>query len=542
MSSEANNDRQKDCDEVKIERTGVTEGEPNSYFYFAWSFAAESGHQGDYLSKESLEKLGWKRLGKADDLCRRSSESAVPDIHSYIDRYAVWQYLGNDARQIFGDLNPAGHSKEDEGFCHIYTMEAGPSDRYIIKGRDNKREAFSYELVLEGLELHCYTFGCGVLWIKTHGTFNEPKDTKRITEAGRRTCIPYIPDSCDRAPHVNATKLILNIGDKHCVFDPVQSLEDVKNKKKPMLPENIDFFRPIRMGENGEFHAKPLNDDRMFVMELIRDRKLSLDLRSPGDGIRSWSANPTNKETVDFQKSIYEYVYIDMDDDCCCQDTQMCTELLNDAIMPRWADAGTIYAATNYSFVCLMDANPELNASVARVYLNQYIYIASLVLAQRMGLASYSQRAGRISAVPRGKDKHKNSARSYRELAGLQREFVAFENQMLIGEISNQQPGIELYKLLSDQLRIGEEQESLNEQLGSLYEVMNSGVGDSISRLGLWLALVAVLADFAKDIIENLIDNHVWEIPYLEGLGGLAAIVGITFAIIYYVVPNRKHV
>jgi hypothetical protein len=210
--------------------------------------------------------------------------------------------------------------------------------------------------------------------------------------------------------------------------------------------------------------------------------------------------------------------------------------------MPRWADAGTIYAATNYSFVCLMDANPELNASVARVYLNQYIYIASLVLAQRMGLASYSQRAGRISAVPRGKDKHKNSARSYRELAGLQREFVAFENQMLIGEISNQQPGIELYKLLSDQLRIGEEQESLNEQLGSLYEVMNSGVGDSISRLGLWLALVAVLADFAKDIIENLIDNHVWEIPYLEGLGGLAAIVGITFAIIYYVVPNRKHV
>ena len=49
-------------------------------------------------------------------------------------------------------------------------------------------------------------------------------------------------------------------------------------------------------------------------------------------------------------------------------------------------------------------------------------------------------------------------------------------------------------------------------------------------------------SDFAKDIIENLIDNHVWEIPYLEGLGGLAAIVGITFAIIYYVVPNRKHV
>ncbi|MFU0810340.1 MAG: hypothetical protein ACFWTL_01545 [Atopobium sp.] len=147
-----------------------------------------------------------------------------------------------------------------------------------------------------------------------------------------------------------------------------------------------------------------------------------------------------------------------------------------------------------------------------------------------------------ISALTEPKDKHKNSARSYRELAGLQREFVAFENQMLIGEISNQQPGIELYKLLSDQLRIGEEQESLNEQLGSLYEVMNSGVGDSISRLGLWLALVAVLADFAKDIIENLIDNHVWEIPYLEGLGGLAAIVGITFAIIYYVVPNRKHV
>lgn len=519
------------------------EKDNRSYFYFAWPFAIEpredaAPSEEDLCEREGLEKLrrygrrkkhvthvfdplryereleslGWKRLGTADTptiknksehekCCKEEEEPtprAIPNSHSFVDRYAVWQYLSNDGRQVFKDLNPnrAGDEGAADGdyFCRIYLLDIVPEmSTYVICVGSKK-----YELTVDEVDLHVYSFGCGVVWLRMHGCYTSSKDTKAIAEYGRRITLPFVPDWTTDGFILCADSIVVTLAStgkrKSLGFDARACLKRLAENPSAgyELPDSCAFFEPILGME--QYELKPLNDDRMFVMELVRNDEVSnqfkaLPLQFKG---RPWD------DDLALQKSLYEYVYVDKDGDCSCQDYGLRKQLLDEAVMPWWAGYGTIHASTGYSFVCITGETVDINDNTVRPFLNEYIYLCSLVLAQRMGIAQYSLRAGDIARKAGQRDSD-----SYHEaLSKLQGEFVRFENQALVSEVSNQQQGIAVYQLLRKQLMVDEEQAELNEQLSELYEVVNTGVGDLLARAGVALAVIAIMADIIKDFLE----------------------------------------
>ena len=143
--------------------------------------------------------------------------------------------------------------------------------------------------------------------------------------------------------------------------------------------------------------------------------------------------------------------------------------------------------------------------SVLRPFITEYMYLLSLVLAQRIGIAVYSGKAGRIV---QGVDKKGIIDKGQAEtLINLQEKYITFKNQILILEASCQEQGIDVYHLLQSQMMVQEEQAILDEQLESLYEATNVSQGNRDTSKGLIWAIVAVGVDIAVNAISILADH-----------------------------------
>ena len=244
----------------------------------------------------------------------------------------------------------------------------------------------------------------------------------------------------------------------------------------------------------------PTADDRMHVFCLLRDAELSRKIST-----MDWK-HPRNSNEEEFQKLLYSIVFVDPEWPT-CQNAEMRADFLEKALYLRWQEWGTIYSVTSFSFFCMTGESDEIVANVLRPFMTEYLYLLSLVLAQRIGIAGYSGKAGRIV---RGVDKKGMIDKAQAEtLINLQEKYITFKNQILILEASCQEQGIDIYHLLQNQMMIQEEQAILDEQLESLYEATNVSQGNRDAWWQLWIAIGAIVIDVIVNIIA-IVADHGW--------------------------------
>ena len=135
--------------------------------------------------------------------------------------------------------------------------------------------------------------------------------------------------------------------------------------------------------------------------------------------------------------------------------------LLHQTIDPRWADKGTLYAASEYSFLCLTGESDYCRNVLGQNFLNQYLYMVSLTLTQRTGLMSFAERAGKLARQKRRLNHHLNK---------LSKAYSSFQMQLMISRYSDQDQGIELYEKLQKQLRVEQYRDKIQQQLSGAFE------------------------------------------------------------------------
>lgn len=129
-------------------------------------------------------------------------------------------------------------------------------------------------------------------------------------------------------------------------------------------------------------------------------------------------------------------------------------------------------------------------------------YLISLVLAQRIGIARFSNETTKIAEEY---NKGFFSRIKQREAhIDLQERYVLFKNQVLVLEPSCQEQGIDIYRLLQKQLLIDEEQEIFNAQIQSLYEVIAVWKDNFWAKLGLVISVLAGAYAVLKEIASLL--------------------------------------
>lgn len=394
------------------------------------------------------------------------------------------QYFNVSARNIFfhkGEKKPC--TVLDYGDVSEYT--------YYIKTTKN-----SYELEIGEIELHLYDCGVGILLIQLlNNKYTDLDAIRDINDFGRRISLPFLPASKDNQYILCAEQIgILKKGEKDippeerklCVTD---FRKRIKNNER--LEHCAEFlYRIILHGlENAKYKdgyqaVEYYSDDRMFLMCVVRDDKLSECI----------ARNDSSAEEL-----LYQFIYVDNGSSTTCPNPEMRKELLDKAIYPRWSSWGTIHAVTSYSMLCITGETPEINESVIRPFVVEYSYIFSLVLAQRFCVSKFSDQAGK--AVADIDEKGTIDVKKAEELAGLQEGYVAFKNKLIILQVTPQEQGVELYQLMQKQFLLHEEQEVLDEQLESLYEIINTSNGNRLNMWALGFSIVAIAVEILCSLL-----------------------------------------
>lgn len=455
----------------------------NSIHIFTWPFKINGDSQNYDTLNQKIKNNGW--IPKKLNYLEYNGQEAR-------DCFMLQQYLSLSARNIFNPSN-----KKSPCQVYKYPLENNCEYNYFIQVDSEK----AYTLPITSIELHLYYFNVGILFIEAiNDKYSEIKDIKIINDYGRRISIPFIPEPENSPNFLCAEQLGVISGEKKLIIDFRKLIKDYyQNKNKDV---NLNKIAPFLLdilnvgtakSANDEIEENeiiPIADDRMFLISLIRDDNLSYIIRK-----KKWQEDRKYKELL------YSIIYTDSKD-ACCQNEDMLDKLLNDAIYPRWTDYGTLYAITSYSMVCVTSTTGEINPQVVRPFILEYSYLLSLVLAQRMGISSFAEKSSEIvEGVQKTGLINRKKAKS---LINLQEQYITFKSKILILEASNQEQGIELYHLMQKQLLIEREQQILDEQLKSLYEVTNVSNGNRLEIIGICIAIIAIFPEIVFFILSNL--------------------------------------
>ncbi len=461
---------------------------------FAWPFEYQWPKDDVENYAEPFKKKGW--IEKDMDIQGMRKNGKIQK-----DIFMLNQYLSSSAKDIF--------MQTGENICTIleYPFDENDEWKYQIKVGNQY-----YLLPIQSVELHVYRHGVGILFIQmSNNDYPSLQDIKKINDYGRRISMPFIPDTLEKKMLCADEIGIVGPKEKYLTnFREIaeQCLNEEVVEEKGLL-ESAEFLYALlncRVGREtsaedfGSDEIIPTADDRMHVFCLLRDAELSRKIST-----MDWK-HPRNSNEEEFQKLLYSIVFVDPEWPT-CQNAEMRADFLEKALYLRWQEWGTIYSVTSFSFFCMTGESDEIVADVLRPFMTEYLYLLSLVLAQRIGIAGYSGKAGRIV---RGVDKKGMIDKAQAEtLINLQEKYITFKNQILILEASCQEQGIDIYHLLQSQMMIQEEQAILDEQLESLYEATNVSQGNRDAWWQLWIAIGAIVIDVIVNIIA-IVADHGW--------------------------------
>lgn len=466
-----------------------------SIHIYAWPFRFKDSEKETSFS-ERLEKKGWTEKELEFQKLKNASETVLREA------YMREQYFSSSAKSIF--------LKKGHRLCRVYEYDLDPFGEgkkyyYRIRFKDKvwledgfRMEEKTYDLLMTSIELHVYEHGVGILFLNTlNRNWNTTMaDIRQINDKGRSISLPFLPAE-EEGEILCPDKLGVVVKGGSAGEEKELAMTDFRKKIRNFYKSNTAEHRQalsrpaefledvlnINLDGTGEntVNVIPVNDYRMFVISMIRDDEFSNNMKT-----KEW------RDSAEGEADWYSVLYVDPKE-ATCQHEEMRRSLLNEAAYLRWADYGTVYGATNYSFIGVTSESREIDASVVLPFYAEYTYMVSLVLAQRLSLMRFSEDSEKLAEYMNNtKKRYRLIAKdACKRLVDLQEEYIIWKSGMMILEFTCQDQGLELYRLLQKQLLVEKEKEILDEQMQELYEAVNVSNG---TRDGWWGLLFAVLA------------------------------------------------
>ncbi|OQY00885.1 MAG: hypothetical protein B6I26_06325 [Desulfobacteraceae bacterium 4572_130] len=329
-----------------------------------------------------------------------------------------------------------------------------------IKNKENP-----YELNIESISLKIYETGVAILCFNMENKkYACKEDIKIINDFGRRIYPQFLP--LEKVKESFLSEYIEITGDNlksKNLKEDFKSYENInfdisKNQSPVKLPE---FIKKL-FGENfstqkekNKVFVNPIIDDRMFTICWYGNNRLSHRLTQ--------FENKHNQYTYAQDPFWHEFVFID-GKDATCKSKTMLPELLKKHTYNRWADYGTIYGITRYSFMLLTTEGKFSEDVLLKHLKTMYHQIAVLTLAQRASILNFSKR---ITDILNG---NYNMPDMSDEISTLHKDYIGFINKMYFNEITAQEQGIEIYDIMLNHMRIKENIKNLNTQIRELHD------------------------------------------------------------------------
>lgn len=467
-----------------------------SYHTFIFPFLWNDGGK---VSRKEFEKCLNMQLWKIDLFGKyREDEPAVRSEY-----YSAYQYFNNAARAVIYTFED---NEKQSVRCYRYMPDLFKNKAHNIM-YNIRKENQEFTLSVNGIRLKLYNTGIGLLIYELENQkYPLIDDINKINDLGRRICRPfYVPDSfkCSLCADNISISGIADIQGKNICSKlsgapaPEEPTKTELARIITFLLEDDDYKVTINKSEKkkNEFFIEPIIDDRMFVACYINNKELTdLLAQRNKDGEYRYLSDAEEKSPDDkyynVSRKLYETIFVD-GDGLSCHSRETLKRMLSESIYDRWIEyrydgepSGTVYGISEYSIICISASLFSANA-----FLTEYIELAMLVLAQRASLLAFERRISEVSSSKKGEKE-------------LQEQYIDFDSQYMLHEVTAQQQGIEIFNIILEKMFIKSEKTDIENQIHNLFELKNfkndrwmNGILFGLAVLGT-IEIVSIILDW----------------------------------------------
>ena len=362
--------------------------------------------------------------------------------------------------------------KEDSLLKHFKREECihNPDNceyRIVVRQGNSFKE---YVLHIDAMNLNFYSTGVGMLsFYLINNSYEKFEDVLNINQYGRRVFPPFYDDIESR---IQTAESITITG-----LQGIESRyrEDFTNYKVEEDWKTAGFITNLIADFQDNLEIIPVIDDRMIVNCWYQDQKI-------GNRIKT-------KDEFIYSTDWYRYVFVDKGNDGpTCANDEMRHDLLDNTTYVRWQQEGSIYGASKYSFMLATDrcwyAENILSVNMRTIYSR----MLELVIMQRATILKFSEEVTHLSVI-KPQFVEQLSAR----IGSLYKEYIRFINKMFFRDITAQDQGVDLYKLMMSQFQCEERIKELDEEINELHAYISLLMDQQRNKNAAWFSLLAAI-------------------------------------------------
>lgn len=428
---------------------------------------------------------------------------------NFAGKYNQYHYFNSAARNA---IYPNSKDENDVVQSYRYNLASDCDWLEATKERNNKakyvieiNKEYKYELSLNGIRLKLFNSGIGILIFEIENYFySQLNDINKINDFGRRIYMPFC-EGDNRTCSQCAERIYITYNDKDIfAASNGNSVKDMAEYdlqkpeffnttrialfiKKLLTNGDYSITTDIKGKNNKTFYIEPVIDDRMFVACYCIQETFSDKLKVWENDDYAYINSIYNPEIIrdgdeivanNLAKELYKFIYIDNGQEPTCQSKKLLKEMLGKKyVYDRWIEAGSLTGITEYSLMTITGSTWDV---LANNFLTEYIEMIILVLAQRATLLNFERLIS-------------DSANNKNDIRRIHRSYLNFQSQLLLKEVSPQQQGIEIYRMMLDNLFINEQVAEIENQIEDSFAQKTA---DNEARENKILFILAILGVF----------------------------------------------
>lgn len=474
-----------------------TTKQPISYHTFIFPFLWNDAGKVTREDFKCCFQKGW-REESFQDMIKPSNKCFYDQYHYFNQaaRNAIYTTKFDKAAIVWNYTFDFEQSDKASSWLKSVKGEDNPA-KYIIKKGD--REA---ALSINGVRLKLFNTGVGMLVFELENyTYTDENDILFINEFGRRVFMPYLNSSTDRICSTCADDIAIEYNGKRieAASGKVSGAEVLFENEIKLAPAIMFFLsnevKSITASANpkdNEYFIEPIVDDRMFVACFYKNKEYVQEMSEWKDGTYRYIYDAENKKPYlpdNAAGRLYKMMFVGAGLNC--HSRTMLKSQLEKHVYDRWVEcafkpansseyigSATLTGITEYSLISVSEEAPML---LTVPFLTEYVEMAILVLAQRASLLAFERTISEIAC-------HNTTA----DVETVQRDYIIFQSELLIGEVTPQQQGIELYNMMLESLFIKNQQKEIESQINSLVGLSSAGNEKSENIILFALAVLGI--------------------------------------------------
>lgn len=424
-----------------------------------------------------------------------------------------------------------------------YDLDKNLQNKYIIEYLD-KNQAYELELDLEGITMHFFNTGVGVLTfnlINNKDSQKEKEHILKINEFGRRIYPQFMGEKgiADTKNTFLANKITVIANSKIVAVEDFNWYELHKNNLNPIEPYRLPAYITDLFSEYFIFRIpSPLKEQKILITKVCDDRMF----------FQSWYGNRDIATEMSYlfkrNQNInndwwYSFIFGDKNEPSIANSLMKVAQQ-EEHSYKRWIEWKTVYGMSRDSFVSLTDSGDF--SKLIQTHMNTMYYtLCVLCLAQRASVLKFTAEVANLADLA----KMQENKKVINNIKDLYKNYIEFINKLYFREITPQIQGIEMYNQFQKILNLKEEIKDLDNEINELHSyvsLVQDGIrNEESSRLNI-LAAIFLPATIAFGIL----GANFWDEKFFDGMHWaywtLIGLLPSVIALVFYLFTKNKNI